>query len=975
MAQKVIAIKIDVQGTADQKKKIVGLELTLKKLTDQQKRLKKQVKDGVITNDQYAKSIAKVNLGLKGTRRQLLVTRQEMLGIDGFTTRLGKSFKKFGTQVSGAFVGLFAAQKLFQIMSDGIKTIKDFEQQMAKVKAITGATNDDFKKLTNNAKELGKTTIFTATEVGKLQEEFAKLGFSTDEILNATEATLNLATATSSDLAQAATIAGATIRGFGLDASEAGRVTDVMAKAFTGSALNLDKFGLAMAKVAPVARVAGISLEKTTSLLGKLTDSGFDASTAGTALRNIFIKLEQNGQTLEQSFEQIRNATNPVTEAVELFDVRSASLALTLADNETATNDFTNALENAEGSAKDMADVVSNTLQGDLSELSSAWDGLILQFSSSDGVFRGVTQGLTNLLSGISEMIEDFDVSKELDLKFVTLSLSEQDRIEGAFKLFKNLRKEVQEASGDTRKLFDLNKKFRQKIKEQKNPTEEEGKAIQGILKLIIRELKVSQAADKEKAKTKKASLKLLERERQLTIELSENISTKDDKSLEGILQRNKLQLTKLQRQKEEKIISIDLFNQEKKRLQEINKLVRIELSNRKKNLTAQQKQARLDEKIKDQKQKEADEKKDAEEKLANDLLKAEEKLIKKSEKLRNEADLLAIKNKQDLEIAKLRIGIQAQQDEIESSIANEDLKNIALLDLEANRLAKEKSIRDKFTEETKKSDKKENDNDKKKQDLIDAENRKIKNQGAVDVANELATTLTNIEQQKADREKDIALASLDAELQGGLISQQQFETKKLAIEKQAFEKKKKLEIANVVISLASEIASIAANSAGNPLNAFTSGVAGAAQNKILAGIAIARSAVQVGAIASQKFADGGFTGNGSGIADETGFKQAGIVHEGEYVVPKHVIGTSEGSSLVGALENMRTNKPMPNLGIGYANGGMVSSGNLDLQGLENRMTKAISNSLSSIQVTNVATETTSQAIKVNNIEQEASFG
>ena len=73
MAEKVIAIKIDVQGTADQKKKIVGLELNLKKLTDQQKKLKKQVKDGVITNEQYAKSIAKVNLGLKGTRRELLV--------------------------------------------------------------------------------------------------------------------------------------------------------------------------------------------------------------------------------------------------------------------------------------------------------------------------------------------------------------------------------------------------------------------------------------------------------------------------------------------------------------------------------------------------------------------------------------------------------------------------------------------------------------------------------------------------------------------------------------------------------------------------------------------------------------------------------------------------------------------------------------------------------------------------------------
>ena len=60
-------------------------------------------------------------------------------------------------------------------------------------------------------------------------------------------------------------------------------------------------------------------------------------------------------------------------------------------------------------------------------------------------------------------------------------------------------------------------------------------------------------------------------------------------------------------------------------------------------------------------------------------------------------------------------------------------------------------------------------------------------------------------------------------------------------------------------------------------------------QAAVLTGIAIAKSAVQAGAIASQSFAQGGYTGNGSGIADETGFKQAGIVHEGEYVVPKHV--------------------------------------------------------------------------------------
>ena len=978
MAEKIIAIKIDVQGTADQKKKLQGLEKSLSILTKQRSRLNKQLKDGVINNDQYAKSISKVNLALKGTRRQLLVTRQAMLGIDGFTTRLGKSFKKFGTQVSGAFVGLFAAQKLFQVLKDGFDTIKNFEQQMAKVKAITGATSEDFEKLTNNAKELGKSTIFTAEEVGKLQEEYAKLGFSTGEILNATEATLNLATATSSDLAQAATIAGATIRGFGLDASEAGRVTDVMAKAFSGSALDLDKFGLAMAKVAPVASVAGVSLEKTTALLGKLTDAGFDASTSGTALRNIFIKLEQNGLTLEQSFEQIRNATNPVTEAVELFDVRSASLALTLANNETAANEFASSLENAEGSAKDMADTVSDTLQGDIKALGSAWDGLILSIENSEGVFRDITQSITGLLSDISTGVEDMDISEQIGLDFVTLSASYEKRAEAAVQKFRDLRKEVNEAGGDAVALRKLQARISKDSVEDMDASIADTKAVIAVQKILTEELKQTEKADIERAKKSKEVLKQLEIESQLRDVMAKDFKSQSDEVLEATIEQNRLQLTKIKRQKQEKVLSVELFNKEKESIQGINKLIRVELSEREKNLTAQKKQEKADAKRLDNK-KRADEKaKKAAEKLADDKLKAEEKLIKDSEKLRNEADLLAITKKEDLEIAKLRIAIQAQQDEIENSIANEDLKNTALLDLEANRIAKEKAIRGKFKDEKAADDLKEGEKDKekKKKELDDnaAFALEVKQQG-IQIAGETAILLTDIAQQKADREKDIELSNLDAQLEGGLITQQQFEAKKLEIEKKAFQKKKKLELANVAISLATEIASIQASAAANPLNAVTFGGAGISQAAVLTGIAIAKSAIQAGAIASQKFADGGFTGGGSGIADETGFKQAGIVHEGEYVVPKHVLGTSEGSSLVGALENMRTNQPMPNLGIGYANGGMVSGGNLDLQGLENRMTKAISNSLSSIQVTNVATETTSQAIKVNNIEQEASFG
>ena len=1035
MAEKVIAIKIDVQGTADQKKKIVGLELNLKKLTDQQKKLKKQVKDGVITNDQYAKSIAKVNLGLKGTRRQLLVTRQEMLGIDGFTTRLGKSFRKFGTSVSGAFVGLFAAQKLFQIMSDGVKTIKDFEQQMATVKAITGATGEEFLKLEKSAKDLGSSTEFTASQVGKLQEEYAKLGFSTQEILDASEATLELATATGSDLAQSAKVAAATINGFGLEAKDTQKIVDIMAKSFTNSALDLSKFETAMASVAPVAATVGFSIEKTTASLGTLTDAGFDASTAGTALRNILLDTQKAGLTTSEAFAKIRNSLDPAATALDLFGKRGAAVAITLANNEEKTKDFATSLENAAGSAKQMAAVVGDTLEGDLKRLSSAFEGLILGSAGTE-FFRDLTQGATELISTLSDLTSNtHEESDALEDQRIAVNVLVSQ--------ISSLNKGTDERKKLIQELNRISPKFLEGLDKENLTTEILGKRLKEVNTQLVNQIRIKRQDEKIKEQGEKVADRLEEKRRvgkklsaeivrirekgfkgvsaeiaqgkdkleqaiELLDVLKQNAKTvgrissagtyseqlndeaKAVQNLRGFI--NLLTISKEEQEEEDKrllklandknalLIELGITEEEENkkiinlRKQTITQLealgtaeAKLEIIRRNslkdtKVLTKEEKKA--SEKL-------ADDKLKAEEKLNNDKLKAEEKLIKDSEKLRNEADLLAITKKEDLEIAKLRISIQAQRDEIESSIANEDLKNAAILDLEANRLAKEKAIRNKFKEEKKQEDAADDvKNDAEKKELD-----KIKREGAIQIATELANTLTNIAQGKADREKDIALASLDAELQGGLITQQQFEAKKLAIEKKAFEKKKRLELANVAISLATEIASIQAAAAANPLNAVTFGGAGISQAAVLTGIAIAKSAIQAGAIASQKFAEGGFTGGGSGIADETGFKQAGIVHEGEYVVPKHVLGTSEGSSLVGALENMRTNQPMPNLGIGYANGGMVGGGSLDLQGLENRMTKAISNSLSSIQVTNVATETTSQAIKVNNIEQEASFG
>jgi len=147
-------------------------------------------------------------------------------------------------------------------------------------------------------------------------------------------------------------------------------------------------------------------------------------------------------------------------------------------------------------------------------------------------------------------------------------------------------------------------------------------------------------------------------------------------------------------------------------------------------------------------------------------------------------------------------------------------------------------------------------------------------------------------------------------------------------------------------------------------------------QATVLTGLAVARSAVQAGVIASQSFAEGGYTGDGFGSADGTGFKQAGVVHEGEYVVPKNVLESQKGGQLVSALESMRMNRPQPSLGIGFANGGFASSpSGVDMVDLENRITKAVTSSIGAIQVVNVATETVGEAVKVNNVQQDATFG
>lgn len=363
-----------------------------KRLVASKKNLTQQLKRSEQATDDYRRSVGKYKTGFNGA----------ISGLRNFAGALGVT------------VGVTA---LVGVVKDSIKIFADFEQANANLSAILGKTSDQITELTDDSKRLGSITKFTASEVAGLQTEFAKLGFTTDEILNATEATLNLASATGTDLSQAAKQVGSSLRAFGLDASEAQRVVDVFASSTSKSALDMAFLDTAMTNVAPVANKFGFSIENSTALLGKLADAGFDASSAGTATRNILLNLaDGNGKlatalggpvkTLPEliaGFKKLKTEGIDLAGALDLTDKRSVSAFATFLDQADGIQTLNDSLENANGTAQEMSDTQLDTLSGSMTKLGSAWEGFILSLEDGSGVF---SEFLISIIDGVSSILQ-----------------------------------------------------------------------------------------------------------------------------------------------------------------------------------------------------------------------------------------------------------------------------------------------------------------------------------------------------------------------------------------------------------------------------------------------------------------------------------------------------------------------------------------------------------------------------------------
>ena len=282
-----------------------------------------------------------------------------------------------------------------------IKVSAEFEKQLSKLRAVSGANVIQMGELETQARKLGKSTAFTAVEVAGLQVELAKLGFTSKQILQSSGGILDLAAGLGVELSEAAKLTGTSIRAFGLAAEDTGRVVDVLAHAAASSALDFTLLTEGLKDAAPIAKLYNFTIEDTVALLGQLANAGIRGSKAGVALRQIFLELDKNGIQFADALDMVNNAANPAAKAMELVGKRAAGAFSIIAQNQGSVNKLADELYNANGAANTMRLTMEDNLIGDFDKLKSAVTEMGLQLGEvTTGPLRDFIQWMTEVING-----------------------------------------------------------------------------------------------------------------------------------------------------------------------------------------------------------------------------------------------------------------------------------------------------------------------------------------------------------------------------------------------------------------------------------------------------------------------------------------------------------------------------------------------------------------------------------------------
>lgn len=370
--------------------------------------LRKQYKDIAITFGENSKQ-ARV------LQKEVVQLDNKLKGVDAragqFNRNVGNYFNaaKRGVVSFGAALGITGGvMALGRAFRGAFEIFTKFEESGSNLAAVMGKTKKEISGLLESAKALGATTKYTATNVVELQTEYAKLGFAMSEIMMSQKGTADLAAATNITLAESATIAGSALRAFGLPASEMQRVVEVLGVSTTKSALDIHKLSVAIPVVGTTAKNAGLSIEQLTGQLGTLVNRGIKAETAGTGLRNIFLTLSEKGLTYENALNQINTATDKNAAAAKLFGKEGATVAVVLAENQAETAKLTEELTGLNGELDKMAKEQLDNVKGQLTIVTSKYEGFILAVESGNGpiskAFKMILKFIGDILDGLTNL-------------------------------------------------------------------------------------------------------------------------------------------------------------------------------------------------------------------------------------------------------------------------------------------------------------------------------------------------------------------------------------------------------------------------------------------------------------------------------------------------------------------------------------------------------------------------------------------
>ena len=288
-----------------------------------------------------------------------------------------------------------------------IKTTMDFDKQMSKVMAVTGATGDEFQMLRGAAQEMGRTTSKTATESAQAIEYMGLAGWDTGQIMDGLEPILRASEAGAMDLGLTSDLVTDSMSALGIETKDLNRYLDIGAKAQNTSNQSMQQFLEGMVTAGGTFKMFNTPLEEAGALLGILANRGFKGSEAGNALTSIMANLttgtgkagkaiEELGLEVYDDNDKFVGMTNILEQLNGKFDgmtekqrntyiqmlggkTRTKELNALLNGTSKELGDLTKGLYNADGSLSKMAKTMQDNLAGQVTRLKSAFEGILIQ--------------------------------------------------------------------------------------------------------------------------------------------------------------------------------------------------------------------------------------------------------------------------------------------------------------------------------------------------------------------------------------------------------------------------------------------------------------------------------------------------------------------------------------------------------------------------------------------------------------------